>query len=303
MHNVFISILHFGSPETTIKCLKSIKAIKKDSINLRIVVVDNDTRNRISIDKKELDLDIKLITSEENLGFTGGHNKAIKHAMDNGADYIMILNNDVTVDKDLIIELINQFKKNNKVGIASPKMYFTPGQEFHKDRYEKGDKGKVIWYAGGITDWDNVINSHRGVDEVDHGQFEKVEETDFATGACMMVKREVIDEIGDFDKRYFLYYEDADLNMRIKKEGYKILFVPKGKLWHNNAGSSGSGSELQDYYITRNRMLFGMRYAPLKSKLSLAREAFKLIATGRHWQRIGARDYFLKRFGRGSYKI
>lgn len=303
MRNVFVSILHFGSPIMTIACLKSLEKARNENIKLTVVIIDNDSKNRLSLSDENFKLNIRLFKSDQNLGFTGGHNKAMRHALDKGADYIMILNNDVVVDENLIVELIAQFDKTENVGIVSPKIYFTAGREFHKERYKESDLGNIIWYAGGITDWKNVINSHRGVDEIDHGQFEKAEDTDFATGACMMIKREIVSKIGVFDKRYFLYYEDADFNMRIRRGGYRILFVPKGKLWHSNAGSSSSGSELQDYYITRNRMLFGMRYAPLRSKLSLIKEGFRLTITGRRWQKIGARDYFLKRFGRGSYAI
>ena len=83
-----------------------------------------------------------------------------------------------------------------------------------------------------------------------------------------------------------------------------MMYSPKAILWHKNAGSAGgSGSKLQDYYITRNRLLFGIRYAPFRSKLALMREGIELIFRGREWQRQGVLDFYLARFGRGSFKI
>ena len=185
-----------------------------------------------------------------------------------------------------------------------PKIYFAKGHEFHKSRYTEEEKGKVIWYVGGVLDWRNVIGRHRGVDEVDVGQYEKVENTEFATGCCMMIRKEVFKRIGLFDEKYFLYYEDADFSIKAKHAGYKIVYSPKAYLWHINAGSAGgSGSALQDYYTTRNRMIFGMRHAPLRSKISLIRESISLFLTGRDWQRVGIRDFYFSRFGKASFSI
>ena len=157
-------------------------------------------------------------------------------------------------------------------------------------------------------DGKNVLGHHRGVDEVDQGQYNKIEKTDFASGCCMLVRREVFEKaavpVGGFDERYYLYYEDADLSERAKLASFKILYAPKAILWHKNAGSAGgSGSSLQDYYITRNRLLFGMRYALLRSKIALLRESVGLLLNGRPWQNRGVIDFYLGRFGRGSYPI
>src|SRR3989304_5188327 len=151
---------------------------------------------------------------------------------------------------------LNKLEKNlleplehDSVGGVVPKIYFEKGYEFHKDRYKESDKGKVIWYAGGKMDWENVYTKHKGVDEVDNGQFDRIEEVDFATGCALFTSAQVISEMKGFDNRYFLYFEDSDLSQRLKKAGYKILFYPKAILWHKNAGSTGgSGSSLQDYF-------------------------------------------------------
>lgn len=301
MPRVFASILNYNGRENTIDCLKSLEKISKNSFYLKIIVIDN-----ASVEKFELpsfpNLDIHLIMNKRNLGFSGGHNIGIKYALANGADYVLILNNDTVVEKDLIAELIKS--SNGNIGIVAPKIYFYKGYEFHKERYKDKEKGKVFWYAGGSMDWKNVIGSHRGVDEVDNGQYDKVEQTDFSSGCCMLVKKEVFERVGIFDEKYFLYYEDNDLSQRAKKLGFSILYCPKAVLWHKNAGSvGGSGSAVQDYYITRNRMLFGLRFAPFRSRISLVRESLSLLFNGRRWQRRGIFDFYLGKFGKGSFRV
>ena len=305
MKNVFVSILNFNGNKNTIECVESLKKINISGFKLTILIIDNGSAEKLNLKNDSWgEIYLKIIRSEMNLGFSGGHNLGFKYIMTQNADYVIVLNNDTYVDRNFLQELIRVSDKNNKAGILVPKIYFAPGFEFHKDKYSKKEQGKVFWYAGGIMDWDNVIGHHRGVDEVDRGQFDQVEETELATGCCMMIKREVLDRVGLFDDKYYLYYEDSDLNVRTKKAGFKIVYIPKSVIFHKNAGSAGgSGSRLQDYYITRNRLLFGMRYAPLKAKIALIRESLKILLAGRYWQKRGIIDFYLGRLGRGSYKI
>lgn len=300
MPQVYVSILNYNGRENTIDCLRSLEKISKENFDLNVIVIDNNSKEKFNL--PPLDLKIKLIRNKNNLGFSGGHNIGIKYSLDNGADFVVILNNDTVVDKNFLEEFIKS--SNGKIGIMAPKIYFYKGFEFHKDRYTKNEKGKIFWYAGGKMDWKNVIGSHRGVDEVDRGQYNMVEQTDFASGCCMMIKREVFERVGLLDEKYFLYYEDNDLCQRAKRSNFEIIYNPKSTLWHKNAGSvGGSGSSVQDYYITRNRLLFGMRYSSLRSKLSLIRESLGFLLWGRPWQKRGVFDFYRGRFGKGSFKI
>ena len=305
MKHVFVSILNFNGKKNTLACLESLKNLNIKDFRITIVVEDNGSKEEFDVKSGFItDIPLVVIKNEKNLGFSGGNNVGIKYALDNGADYVLILNNDTYVDKNFILELLNAAEKDENIGILVPKIYFAPGFEFHKERYKKNELGKVFWYAGGEMDWDNVIGHHRGVDEVDHGQYDKIEETEFATGCCMMIKKEVFERVGKFDYKYFLYYEDSDLSKRSKKQGFKIMYVPKSEVFHKNAGSAGgAGSKLQDYYITRNRMIFGMRFAPIRAKLALIKESLKVLVSGRYWQKRGILDFYLGKLSRGSFSI
>lgn len=291
MEKVAIVILNWNGKENTLDCLKSIENIDKEGIDLEIIVVDNaSTDDSVSSFKKSF-LNIKIIKNPENFGFAKGNNIGIKKALEDKADFVMLLNNDTILEKKCLQKLLEAVKNYPQYSIFAPKIYFEKNFEFHKSRYKNSEKGKVIWYAGGIMDWDNLYGRHLGVDKVDTGQFDKEEETEFATGAAMFVKKEVFEKIGLLDKKYFLYYEDTDFCVRAKKAGFKILFTPKAVLWHKNAGSSASGSSLQDYYITRNRLIFGFKYASLKTKFALLRQAAKFFITGNKTQKKAIYDF------------
>lgn len=204
--------------------------------------------------------------------------------MNDNFELIFILNPDTTVEKNTIRILVTKMEKF-EASIVSPKIYFTGT--------------KSIWYAGGIFDKSNVLGSHRGVDEEDKGQYDESIETDFATGAAMMVRRDVFDSIGLLDKRYFLYYEESDFCFRAKKAGFKTMYIPESVVEHSNAASTGLGSPLQDYFITRNRMLFAKKFLSLRTQFALLREGLRNLRIPA--RRLALIDFLLGRFEKGSF--
>src|SRR5579871_2967852 len=211
MKKIFVSILNYNNEKITIDCLETLSRCRKNGMDIHIIVADNNSREGFTIDKTKFPkLQLQIIRNEKNFGFSKGHNDIIKKSLNEGADYILILNNDTLLDENILINLLKGFEREKNIGIVVPKIYFTKGSEFHKDRYKNDELGKVIWYAGGEMDSKNVIGYHRGVDEVDRGQYDIVGTTLFATGCCMMVARDVFEKIGFFDEQYFLYYEDSD---------------------------------------------------------------------------------------------
>ncbi len=289
-------ILNYNGLKNTLNCLESIKN-SAFSNQIDVVVVDNNSGDGSQKKLSEIK-NITYIENDNNLGFSGGMNVGIKHALKNKADYILILNNDIFLDRLFFNKLLQNLNKNE---IIAPKIYFAKGFEFHKQRYKPNELGKVIWYAGGKIDWSNVIGLHIGVDDFDRGQFSKGEEIDFATGACMLIPNEVFNKIGFFDEKYFLYLEDMDFCVRAKKAGFKIIFKPQAVVWHKNAASAGgSGSKLQDYYISRNRLLFAFKYAKFNTKLAVIKQT--LFQIKNPVKRQALLDFLFMNFGKGSFK-
>lgn len=299
MTKVIIGILNWNGLDDTKECLSSLRKINKEGLNIELVVVDNaSTDNSVNELKKEK---VTLLLNKVNKGYAGGNNTALSYAISKKADYVCVLNNDTVVDKNFLINLVNSAEEKKDGGAFSPLIYFAKGYEFHKEKYSFSMKGKVIWYGGGKIDWKNVLASNAHVDEVDKGKLIETE-TDFTTGACVLFRIDAIRKVGTFGEKYFLYLEDVDISVRMKRMGWKSYFVPKSKIWHKVSQSSGIGSGLNDYFIARNRMLFGLRYAGIRAKLALIKESIKLLVKGRKWQRIGIIDFYLRRLGKGSWK-
>jgi GT2 family glycosyltransferase len=297
MKSVAIVIVNWNGITDTRTCLDSVKKMNKQGANVMTIVVDNgSTDDSVSILKKQYPWVVTLVTGK-NLGFTGGNNVGMRYAYAHGADLVWLLNNDTIVDADAL-NMVDAFD-NDSVGIAGSKIYFAAGHEYHKDRYTKKEQGKVLWFAGGLVDWANMYASHRGVDEIDHGQYDKQQQTDFVTGCSMMIRREVIAKIGYLDDAYFLYLEDLDYCLRAKRAGFDLLYIPTSRIWHVNSGSTGTAGNLtHQYYQTRNRLRAGLLYAPLRTKIALCRESLRFLYRGPAIKRQAIIDVLLGRLGK-----
>ncbi|HBC72833.1 MAG: Glycosyl transferase family 2 [Candidatus Amesbacteria bacterium GW2011_GWB1_47_19] len=300
--NIAAVVLAYNSRDYIPACLESLLRVKTASHDLQITVIDNNSSDQSADVVRQKFPRIKLITNTRNLGYAEGNNIGIRDALENKASFIWIINPDVTVDTNCLLHLLAAAEKDRSAGIFGPKIYFSPGHEFHQERYLDSDRGNVLWYAGGNMDWPNLIAAHRGVDQVDKGQYDHDIETDFITGACMFIRNRVINDIGFFDPKYFLYYEENDFCQKAKRHHWKLMYVSQAVAWHINAHSAGVGSSLQDYYIARNRLLFGLRYAPLRTRIALVRESIRLYLSGRPWQRRGVLDYYTGNLGFGSFQ-
>lgn len=207
-----------------------------------------------------------VIRSLPNYGYAYGINQGVKYFLKKRINKFCAINNDIFFNNNFVVEADKSFKKYD---IFGGKIYYAPGYEYHKI-YKKNETGKILWYAGGINDWRNVYTYHRGVDEVDKGQYEKLEETDFITGCMLFFNKKVVSKIGLWDEKYFLYFEDSDFCERAKKAGFKLYYNPKIIIYHKNAQSTGgSGSKLHQKYQKKNRLRFGLKYAPFKTKIHL----------------------------------
>lgn len=302
MTSVAIIIVHYNSEDETRGCLRSLKKIQHENLKISVVVVDNGSKEILEVPESQRPENTTILRSDSNLGFTSGNNLGIRHANEHAnPDYILLLNNDTFVKEDFLEELVKTAEKTENAGIITPLIYFAPGKEYHQSSYTEDQHGNVIWYGGGSIDWKNLDSFHRGVDELDRHHYDTYTESDFATGCCALIPRKVLDQIGAFDPRYFLYLEDVDLSIRISKAGYKVVFCPTAKIWHINAGSSGgSGSPLQQYYQTRNRLFFFMKYANNRLRLSVIKFAFKLLLSGTDIERRATFDWLIGRMGKQS---
>ncbi len=303
MKSIAVVILNWKQPQLTCDTINSLLNAKEKGFKFQIILVDNASPdNSLSKFKKKYSQNSKItiIANKSNLGYAGGNNSGIKHALKKKFDLIVLLNNDVLVKDDF---LINLTKESSKFDILTPKIYFAPGFEYYKNRYQPKEKGKVIWAVGGQIDWNNIYCSNIGIDQVDNGQFNQInDQIDFASGCCLMVKRKVFQKIGLLNEKYFMYLEDVDFCQQAKRNNFKIAYVPKSVIWHINSGSTSGPGNLQNYFLTRNRIYFARKFAPIRTNFAILRESFKLFFSKDKWRRLAIKDAYLNRMERGSWK-
>jgi GT2 family glycosyltransferase len=245
--SVSIVLLNYNSFEDTKECILSLNDCTYD--NFDIWVVDNASKDDSLAKLKALFGDLKFIASEINLGFSGGCNLGTKAALKEGADYILLLNNDTVVDSEFLKELVKTGEAHPKVGMIGGKIYF-----FH-------DK-KMLWDAGGEIDLISGRGKRAGGGTIDTGQYDEERAVSFVTGCMMLIKREVMESVGLLPECYFFGVEEWDYSVAVKKAGYELRYNPKAVIWHKVGGAHSDLDPVFYYNFLRNRLLFMKRNAP-----------------------------------------
>jgi GT2 family glycosyltransferase len=243
---VVILILNWNGISETLECLRSIQKITYP--NYIVLVVDNGSKgNDAEVINREFGDFVRVIKIKRNIGYTGGANVGIRSALSLGPNYVLLLNNDVVVDPNFLVELVNVSQNDAEIGIIGPKIYY----------YEQPNR---IYSAGGRVNFWTGITPIFGAGEIDDGQFDAIEEVDYVGGAALLIKVETIKTIGLLTEIYFSYYEETDWCVKAKKAGFKVVYVPKAKIWHKSHDmKTNSAKALVIYYMTRNRIIFVKR--------------------------------------------
>jgi FkbM family methyltransferase len=293
---VAVVVLSYNGRDLTLACIESLRA--GDWPETEIVVVDNHSEDdSVGAIRREAP-EVTLIENSANLGFPGGCNVGIRHALERGCDYLLLLNNDATVAPDCIRRLVEEAEEDGAARILCPLVYYAN----HPDR---------IWYAG--SEWDPARIYNGGYDghgERDVGQFDGVRPTGVATGAAVLIAREVFEKIGLLDEALFLQAEDVEFSARATAAGFGISVVSDAKVWHHvSAASGGEFSPLAAYYCLRNGLHISREYQRFGSARRAAYEAGFVGVFLAHARRSdrklesvravlrGWRDYHLGRLG------
>ena len=274
--SVVIIILNWNSCDDTEECLKSLEKVIYKSFT--IIVVDNGSDNTDCLALKSKFPKIELIVSKENLGFTGGNNLGIEYAKKNNPDYILLLNNDTTVEPDFINHLLLVFYKHKNVGIAAPLInyYYEPGK---------------IWSEGGKVSRIRGSGFANSIHHIEKARFND-KSVSFVSGCCMLIKAKILDEIGLFDDNYFLYIEDVDFCKRVIDGGYGIFVSNQSRIYHKVSSSTNkSFSQLPLYYATRNRLYFAKKNFPKTYLLTFLYLSISMWVKKIYWKFKGKQNY------------
>jgi GT2 family glycosyltransferase len=245
-------VLNWNGRDDTLECVESIKDITYP--NYHLIVVDNGSVDgSVSAIKKRFS-DLTLLETGRNLGYAGGNNVGIQAALCHSAEFIFLLNNDTTVAPDLLNQFVEAARKFPDAAAFCGKIY----------RYEEPNR---IWWADArwVESKGRFVCALEGALDSLSTQ-DTITDTDYACGCAMFIRSALIREVGPLDSQYFLTFEETDWCFRVKRLGYRCLYIPKAKIWHKGSVSfNGDDSPLYSYFFTRNRLLFAERHLGIRA--------------------------------------
>jgi GT2 family glycosyltransferase len=245
--SVYAVVINWNGLGVIGDCLRSLE--RSDYEDLTTLVVDNaSTDGSPDLIRKSF-RSVRLVETGENLRYAGGANTGLRLALESGADYVLLLNNDIEIAPDAISELIRVAANRRDAALLGPKIYY------HEPR-------DLIWSMGGsVSFWSGKI-SHLGLRSRDVGQYERVTDVDYLTGCALFVPVATLRSVGYLDESYHMYNEDTDWCARAGRLGLKCVVVPSAHLWHKVSTSSGGGlTPYKVYHRIRSTMAFFRRYA------------------------------------------
>ncbi len=251
--SVWIVVLNWNGRADTLSCLVSLRAIA--TANTKILVVDNGSTDGSVAAIRAAFPEIELIETGRNLGYAGGNNVGIERAISDGADYVLVLNNDTTCAPDLIDRLLEAAARHPRAGMFCPRILYLQDPQ-------------RVWFDNARWNSGKLNFGFPGKDRLESELAAADHETDFACGAALFVRAEVIRQIGAFDARYFLVWEEADWCYRARKNGWASMVVSSAKIWHSVGASFGSeASPLRTYFSSRNQLLWLSRHGSLAERV------------------------------------
>ena len=281
---VAIVVLNWNNAGDTVPCLDSLAQLEYPIP--QIIVVDNGSTDDSAVRIRAGFPGIPLLETGANLGYAGGNNVGIRQALVAGAAAVCILNNDVTVEPGCLAPLLAALQSGPDVGIVTPLVT------------EQGDASRV-WALGSAVNWRTaeISRLHIGEAVVAWRQREPFE-VEIASGAAMLVKREVFERAGLMAEDFFLYYEEVDWCLKVRRAGYRILAVPASVVWHKVSATLGATSPIIDYYMLRNHLrLIGRHWRGIDRWRVLATTVMRNLITvaaysvkSHHGKRIPSRD-------------
>ena len=248
--SVAVIVLNWNNAPDTLACLESLREVNYPSFH--VIVVDNgstdDSREQIAAAFPA----VEILATEANLGYAEGNNAGLRRALQHPVKYLCVLNNDTIVAPDFLAALVDEAESAADIGMVGPKMYFAAPPN-------------MVFAAGSMINWTTGELDQRGmgvVEKPDALLYDAATDVDFIIGCGVLVRRQVIEEVGLFDPIYYLNFEDVEWCIRMRRAGYRVRYTPNATLWHKVSATLGQASPANTYYMTRNALIFFHAHAP-----------------------------------------
>jgi GT2 family glycosyltransferase len=284
---ICVVIINYHSQTLVNDCLNHLNSLQRE--DLEYLIVDNSEHP--DTDKiKSKHRDVLIYRSNRNLGFAGGCNIGLRHAIQNRNRYVLLLNPDTRFEQDFIAPLLATLETIPHAGMAGPLIF----EDTALRRPWQGI-GRLNWWLGGpIQRWKK-------------SRYDYIEPMDvpFLSGCALLLRLEAVKSAGLMDERYFLYFEDIDYSRRLICCGWRVILVPKAQILHAHSSTIGRHSRVQVYFLSRNRIWLTRRWAHLHQFVvfmlvnTLVKIPVMAMSFGFVWRRPKLISAYLKGFVEG----
>jgi len=276
LYPLYVVILNWNLPEETILCVDSVRM--STASDVEIIIVDNGSTDRsVELFRKRFGDTVRIVENPENLGFAAGINVGIRRALIEGAQSVLLLNNDTIVDANMIRHLVAAAAQSPRIGVVGPIIYY---YDQPQRVWRFGDR-EYRWLPVPVRLPASMLSKARQMPF----------RVDYVTACGMLVRRQVFEVVGLFDTCYFMYFEDADFCRRVRQAGYEIWCAPQARMWHKVSLSARKQKPATRYAESWGRAHFYRRHPHGFSRvLTFAYLLVKAVATT-------LRDALLKEWG------
>jgi GT2 family glycosyltransferase len=251
---VWAIVLMYGDAAVTAECIDAL--LLQDYPALTVLLVDNASPDAAGVQLHERYPGIHYLDTGSNFGYAGGNNRGLSYALEHGAEFVLIVNNDAILDRRCISLLVQTAEQVDRAGAVSPKIlsYAAPER---------------IAFAGGDFSLIRALGLHRRAGQVDDpSEPPRVDEITFVTGACVLIPAPVLRELGGFREDFFMYCEDVELSVRMRRAGYRMYYQPAARVRHHEPPSGTLSYPFAAFHRDRNRRrLARAHYTPLQRLL------------------------------------
>jgi len=255
---VYIIVLNWNGTDDTLACLTSLAALDYD--NYRVVVVDNGSRQPLRREVEAAHPHVVVIENPVNLGYAAGNNVGIRYALEQGADFVWVLNNDTVVEPDALSALLAVADHHEQAAAVGGRVYL-------------GRSRERLWVTWGRVTWLQSLIALVGQNSADGHAFDGEREVEWLPGCSILFRADSLKRVGLFDEAYFAYHEDVEWAARARQAGWQLWYTGASRIYHSVHASSGGQAHyggFRKYLSARNSILFARKYASFSQKLLMA---------------------------------